>query len=268
MKSGASDSTAQGWPSSSSSPASRSRVDARLEAVGEQPRRHGARVVLLEEDRPHRGIIPASGARNGRSGSSQSTSSRSSAPSQRSRSCSVGSGSPATSTAVATRSSWVSPIGRRARQPGGHRDGAAQLLGDLADQRGVGGLAGLDLAAGELPAARGRGRRRTTGRQDASVTDDRGPHDGDARLVGHAVDPNQRGSGVGTADDRRGARDYGGAMREAGEPLPRRQAGPEEPRARTSRACTCSAPTTTSARSRPWPRCSASRRGWTACWPT
>ena len=50
---GASETTAHGWPSSSSSPASRSRVDAGCEPAAGERQRRGARVGLVEEDAPH-----------------------------------------------------------------------------------------------------------------------------------------------------------------------------------------------------------------------
>ena len=59
------------------------------------------------------------------------------------------------------------------RQPTGHRDRAAELLGDLADQGVLGALPRLDLPSGELPAARGLGRPRPSCGQQPTVADDR-----------------------------------------------------------------------------------------------
>ena len=57
--------------------------------------------------------------------------------------------------------------------------GAAELLRDLAREGGDRRFAGLDLAAGELPAAGGLGGRRALAGQHATVPHDRGTdHDG------------------------------------------------------------------------------------------
>ena len=49
------------------------------------------------------------------------------------------------------------------------RDVDAELLGEFADQRGLGGLAGIEFAAGEFPQAGHRLALRALGQQDAAV---------------------------------------------------------------------------------------------------
>ena len=98
------------------------------------------------------------------------------AASQRTTSCSTGSGSPMRS-ATATRELVRRPDRHRAGEPAAYLDRDAELLGDLADQRRLGRLAVLDLAARELPAAGGRGRCGSTGRQHPAVPDQRRAYD-------------------------------------------------------------------------------------------
>ena len=93
-------------------------------------------------------------------------------------SCSTGSGSPATSAATATRS--TRRVGDRAPRRRASATTAiphAELLAYLPHQRRLGRLARLDLAAGELPAAGGRGGRRTAAGQHPPVAHDRGADD-------------------------------------------------------------------------------------------
>ena len=165
-----------------------------------------------------------SSARNGRSGSSQSTWSSSSGPSQRTASCSTGSG-----VAVDRHHGHPQPVGVADRrgpvEPPGDQCPDAELLVQLADQRLLRRLPRLDLAARELPAARGLGGRRTPAREDAPVAD----HGG--------ADDEQHG----------------------------REASVAGCRSSSSRVSTCSARTRPSTRSTRWPTGSAAGWASTAC---
>ena len=131
-----------------------------------------------------------SSGRNGRSGSSQSTSSSWSGASQRTRSCSTGSGSPVTRSATATLSSYAVADRRGAGEPASYDDHDAELLGDLAHQGGLRRLAVLDLAARELPPPGGRRGAGAAGGEHTPVAHQRRAHHllhAETLRSGHAV---------------------------------------------------------------------------------